>query len=115
MTLFTQEEISVWVEDFRSEGEQLPQNLRMIERDLEEEGLQDAGLVVIRLGVATTGTYLERPNSALPGWRVCFMERDREIEMSPAQVHDLAAELVMIARLATYLEARTGEALAAAA
>lgn len=111
MTLFAAETIEQWLSDFVARGHRVPKQIRMVERDLDVEGQEDAGLVVIELGVATTGTFLERPAHDEPHWNVHFMEREQEITATPAEVDIIAAELTMIAQLAAYLEARTAEAL----
>ncbi len=112
MTLFAAETIEQWLSDFVARGHRMPKQIRMVERDLDVEGQEDAGLVVIELGIATTGTFLERPAHDKPNWNVHFMEREQEIVATSAEVDTIAAELTMIAQLAAYLEARTAEALA---
>jgi hypothetical protein len=112
MALFPARTIEQWLEDFRALGHRVPGTLRTLERDLEAEEDFDGGLVLIKFELATTETFLERPSRDLPGWRVHFTARDEELVMSAAEVQNLAEELHMVARVASYLEARTAEALA---
>ena len=112
MALFSSETIQQWLDEFLARGHRLPRQIRLVERDLDTEGQEDAGLVVLELGVATTGTFLERPAHDKPDWKIHFLEREVEITATPAQVDLIASELSMISQLAAYLEARTAEALA---
>ncbi|WP_207454322.1 hypothetical protein [Desertivibrio insolitus] len=112
MALFSLETIDSWLADFRALGHRVPGVIRTLERDLDAEGEQDAGLVLIKFELATTDTFLERPAHDQPGWRVHFAPRDEELVMSSVEVQNLAEEFHMVSRVASYLEARTAEALA---
>ncbi|MCM3696611.1 hypothetical protein [Microbacterium oleivorans] len=74
----------------------------------------DIGLIVFPLGGGTTSVHIEPIRDGDSRWRVHFEPRDHEAIMSSSQVHTMAAELQMVARLCDFLEMKSAEHLARA-
>jgi hypothetical protein len=114
VALFQVDTIAQWLEDFRASGEEIPEMVRLLERDFADEDRQDAGLVLIQFEVFDIESYLERPSHERPEWVVHFGSRGGDVSLSATDLTRLMGELQFVAKLTAFLEARTAEALAKA-
>ncbi|MEG9248956.1 hypothetical protein V6S67_12780 [Arthrobacter sp. Soc17.1.1.1] len=96
--------LEAWVDEFRTtrEGGAL---ITVLVQD--GEGGADTGLVTVPLRIGSTGIYMQPVSIGNARWSVSFDAREDEFELTPAELHGLAAELLAAASLCQFLQEKS--------
>ena len=109
MPFRTKELLEEWVAEFE------PETGGTIDIDVlrHDDGPgSDTGLIVVRLGRATTDVYLQPARAGEAGWEVHFNARDEHLVLDPAGVTELARELDKAVALCDFLARKSADHLA---
>lgn len=107
-----QARVQAWVDDFHADHD-LGTAVSVLEKDFTSG--PDSGIVVVTLRTASTVTYIQAVvKDDAPRWIVSFEPRHEGFDLDTVGVMQLANDLMTLANLCTYLQARTDEVIALA-
>jgi hypothetical protein len=104
MPFRSKQTLEAWVEEFRTtrEGGAL---ITVLVQDGVEGA--DTGLVTVPLRDDATEIYMQPVAVGDPAWSITIGMRDAETTLSAAQLHGLAAELLVAASLCQFLQEKS--------
>ncbi|MFJ6000521.1 hypothetical protein [Arthrobacter sp. NPDC092385] len=104
MPFRSKQTLEAWVEEFRTtrEGGAL---ITVLVQDGDEGA--DTGLVTVPLRDDGTEIFMQPVAVGDPAWSITIGMRDAETTLSPAQMHGLAAELLVAASLCQFLQEKS--------
>ncbi len=96
--------LETWVDEFRTtrEGGAL---ITVLVQD--GAGGADTGLVIVPLRIGSTEVYMQPVSIGDARWSVSFGARADEFELTAAELHALAAELLVAASLCQFLQEKS--------
>ncbi|WBU37585.1 protein-L-isoaspartate carboxylmethyltransferase [Homoserinibacter sp. YIM 151385] len=100
--------VSAWIDDYRALGHIGAAAIDVLEQDASAG--PETGLIIVGLRTVTTVTYIHPVVRDRPEWVVTFEAREHDIDLTPAQTAQLAADLESVSRLCAYLQERTDAA-----
>ncbi|WP_052273812.1 hypothetical protein [Arthrobacter sp. L77] len=104
MPFRSKQTLETWIDEFRTtrEGGAL---ISVVVQD--GAGGADTGLVIVPLRNDTTEIYMQPVAVGDPRWSISFGARSEDTELAAAELHGLAAELLVAASLCQFLEERS--------
>ncbi|WP_104166166.1 hypothetical protein [Arthrobacter sp. SX1312] len=104
MPFRSKQTLETWIDDFRTtrEGGAL---ISVLVQDGADGA--DTGLVIVPLRNDSTEIYLQPVAVGDPRWSISFGARSEDSELTAAELHGLAAELLVAASLCQFLEEKS--------
>jgi len=110
MPFRSQETLQLWVDEFDRQRPPHTGAVDVLRHD--GESGDDTGLVIVRLGNASTEVYLQPVAPGEPAYEVVFGAREHDFALDAAGVQSLSDDLALAAALCTFLERKSREHLA---
>jgi hypothetical protein len=106
----TKETLELWLDEFRSDRND-SDHFTVLRQDGGDGA--DTGLVYVPLVNAATDVYLQPVAIGDPRWAIGFGTREKDFDLTPAQLRGLAEELMIAAAACEFLERKSAEYIAA--
>lgn len=94
-----------WLNEFRAAGHELLGHVALQDGS---DG-RDTGLVIVRLGNATTQMFMQPVAPGDPHWEITFEARHSDLVLTAQQVDALSEELHRAAELCRFLEEKSAQ------
>jgi hypothetical protein len=99
------ETLEAWLAEYRALGRPLAGAARVTVQD--GDGGANTGLVIVRLGHAPTGVFIQPATQDASGWVATMEPREEILVLDPAGLRELSAELAAVADLCAFLEEKS--------